>query len=372
MVVESRTLARSFRRAGEGDAARTSPLDARVAIALAESDEALRSIAAAPARTRRPSSVLAALQDLALAGRAPALAAAHADRDGGAAAVAAVELLVRTPDLVMATAARRPVRADETGRCAVLHPAIAEAADRVGASAIGLVDVDGGVGLNLTVDRVAVRHGDGAMLGDPSSVRHTANVVGDRIVPSRVLPEVVTRILVDRDPFDVTDPDDTRWLRACVPPDQPERRARLDAELALAASAPPDVVRGDAVDVLSEVVADVPSDALPVVVTTWSLSRRSRDERLRMLERLDASATDRAVAWITVEGVGVAPGVPTLGDRRGSGHSIVGLTLVEGQTLRSEAIGRCWSRGRWMSWLADTGDDRPAVSPAPAPRRASR
>ncbi|WP_238443375.1 DUF2332 domain-containing protein [Salsipaludibacter albus] len=371
-MVESRTLARSYRRAGEGEAARTSPLDARVAIALAESDEAMRAIAAAPAHGRRPSAVLAALQDLALAGRAPALASAHADRDGDAAAVAAVALLVTTPDLVMATAARRPVRADETGRCAVLHPAIAEAAARVGASTIGMVDLDGGAGLNLTVDRAAVRHGDGGMLGDPSSVRHTAEVVGDRSVPWRVLPEVVTRILVDRDPFDVTDPDDTRWLRACVPPDHPERRARLDDELALAASAPPTVVRGDAVDVLSEVVADMPLDALPVVVTTWSLARRSREERLRMMEHLDASATDRPVAWITVEGVGVAPAVPTLGDRRGSGHSIVGLTIVEAQTLRSEAIGRCWSRGRWMSWLADTRGDRTAVSPAPAPRPASR
>jgi hypothetical protein len=38
-------------------------------------------------------------------------------------------------------------------------------------------------------------------------------------------------------------------------------------------------------------------------------------------------------------GVGVAPAIPTLGDRRASGHSI---------------IGRCWSRGRLLAWLADS------------------
>jgi hypothetical protein len=47
-----------------------------------------------------------------------------------------------------------------------------------------------------------------------------------------------------------------------------------------------------------------------------------------------------------------APAVPTLGDRRASGHSIVGLALFGHSSLRAEAIGRCWSRGRLLAWLA--------------------
>src|SRR5919201_673001 len=50
------------------------PLYGRVAVALSESDEALRAIDAAPARKRHPTVILAALHDVALAGRAPALA----------------------------------------------------------------------------------------------------------------------------------------------------------------------------------------------------------------------------------------------------------------------------------------------------------
>jgi hypothetical protein len=52
--------------------------------------------------------------------------------------------------------------------------------------------------------------------------------------------------------------------------------------------------------------------------------------------------------------VGVAPEIPTLGDRRASGHSIVGLAVLDRSTLRAEALGRCWSRGRLLSWLADS------------------
>jgi hypothetical protein len=50
-----------YRRFGEVDAAGTSPLYERIALALSESDEALRAIEAAPARKRQPTVILAAL-----------------------------------------------------------------------------------------------------------------------------------------------------------------------------------------------------------------------------------------------------------------------------------------------------------------------
>jgi hypothetical protein len=76
--------------------------------------------------------ILAALPDLALGGRAPALAAAYATADGDAAARAAIDTLLRMTDSVVAIAVRRRTRTNETGRCAVLYPAIAEAAHRAG------------------------------------------------------------------------------------------------------------------------------------------------------------------------------------------------------------------------------------------------
>ncbi|WP_197972487.1 MULTISPECIES: DUF2332 domain-containing protein [Streptomyces] len=344
-----------YRRFGEVDAAETSPLYARVAVALSESDEALRAIEAAPARRRHPTVILAALHDLALAGHAPALAAAHAAADGDAAARAAIDTLLRMTDSVVAVAVRRKTRPNETGRCAVLYPAIAEAARRVGAHAVGLIDVGCSAGLNLNVDRVGLTYSNGPSLGDPSSpVQMSSSTVGDRPVPTRAMPEVVARVGVDLDPVDVTDADEARWLRACLWPDQRERLARLDAEMALAATAPPLLLQGDPVEVLPEAFARVPADALPVVTTTWALSQFTLESRLRFLHRLDEAATGRAVAWVSVEGVGVAPAIPTLGDRRASGHSIIGLAVFEQSALRAEAIGRCWSQGRMLAWLAES------------------
>ena len=105
---------------------------------------------------------------------------------------------------------------------------------------------------------------------------------------------------------------------------------------------------------MPDAFARVPADALPVVTTTWALSRFPLESRLRFLHRLDEAAAGRAVAWVSAEGVGVAPAIPTLGDRRASGHSIIGLAVFDGSALRAEAVGRCWSQGRLLAWLADS------------------
>jgi hypothetical protein len=360
------TLAQAYRRFAEADRSDASPLYRRIALALSESDQALRAIEAVPARKRNPAVILAALHDLALAGRAPALAAAYASAadggDGGdcgggdgAAGGAAIDTLLRMTDAIADIAVRRPVRADETGRYAVLYPAITEAARRAGADAVGLIDLGCSAGLNLNVDRVGITYSDGPSLGDPSSpVQQSSSIVHDRPLPTRAMPEVVARIGVDLDPVDVTEADDARWLRACLPPDQPERRARLDAEMALAATAPRLLLRGDPVQLLPDAIASVPAGVLPVVTTTWALSQFSLEARQRFLRRLEEAATGRAVAWVSAEGVGVAPTVPTLGDRPASGHSIIGLALFGRSARPAEAIARCWSRGRFLAWLTDS------------------
>jgi hypothetical protein len=199
-------------------------------------------------------------------------------------------------------------RIKETGQCAaVLYPAIAEAARRVASDAVGLIDLGSSAGLNLEVDRVRITYSNGQSLGDSSSpVQLSCSIVRNRPIPARSMPEVVARIGLDLDP----------------------------------------------VEVLPDAVASVPAHALPVVVTAWALSRFPLELRLRFLQRLGDAARDRAVVWVSAEGVGVAPAIPTLGDRRASGHSIIGLAVFDRSALRAEAIGRCWSRGRWLLWLA--------------------
>jgi len=112
--------------------------------------------------------------------------------------------------------------------------------------------------------------------------------------------------------------------------------------MALAATAPPLLLQGDAVEVVPDAFARVPADALPVVTTTWALSHFPLESRLRFLHRLDEAAAGRAVAWVSGEGVGVAPTIPTLGDRRASGHSIIGLETDSRPSARRAEGGAGW------------------------------
>jgi hypothetical protein len=124
----------------------------------------------------------------------------------------------------------------------------------------------------------------------------------------------------------------------------------------LAAAEPPMLVAGEVVDALPDAIASVPDGVLPVMITTWVLSNLDLEGRLRFLQRLDEAATRRPVAWVSVEGVGVAPGIPTYGDRRASGHSIIGVSVFEHSALRATAVGRCWLRGEMLAWLAEAPD----------------
>jgi hypothetical protein len=63
--------------------------------------------------------------------------------------------------------------------------------------------------------------------------------------------------------------------------------------------------------------------------------------------------TSDVVRW-PYAAAGVAPTIPTRGDRRASGHNIIGLAVFDRAALRAEAIGRCWSQGRLLAWLADS------------------
>ncbi len=245
---------------------------------------------------------------------------------------------------------RRPVTS-RTGRCAVLYPAVAEAARRAGATAVGLIDVECSAGPGLLLDRVGLVYDSGQALGDGSSpVQLSASVVGRRPIPDRSVPPVTARIGIDRSLADA--PEAARSLRTALETGDPDGTADRGAASVLTASGHLQLLPGEVLDRLPEAVERVPADALPVVTTAWALARLSPAGRLRFLQRLGDAATGRPVAWVSAEGVGVAPAVPTLGDRRASGHSILGVAVLDASSVTAAAVGRCWSRGRMLAWLA--------------------
>src|SRR5690606_22878949 len=88
----------------------------------------------------------------------------------------------------------------ETMHAGVLVPAIAEAARRLRARAVAIIDVGHPAGPNLRIDQVFVRYTSGQSLGDPSSaIQESCTLRGEGLLPDLALPDVVARVGIERD-----------------------------------------------------------------------------------------------------------------------------------------------------------------------------
>jgi len=227
---------------------------------------------------------------------------------------------------------RRATQTNEAGRCALLLPVLAALPQP-----LALLEVGASAGLGLHPDRYAYRYGD-VQLGDADLVLE-CTPHGSPPLPER-LPDIRWRCGIDLDPLDVSDAEDVRWLETLVWPEAEDRRRRIREAVDLARQDPPRVVRGDAVDTLREVVAQVPDGLTPLVVSSGTLiylPGLRRAEFRRLVRELDcrflALEGLRVFPDLTPELLPATPGTPFL------------VTLDERPVALADA------HGRWLTWL---------------------
>src|SRR5262249_48051740 len=124
------------------------------------------------------------------------------------------------------------------------------------------------------------------------------------------IPDVAVRVGLDRDPIDVDDAGDARWLLACVWPDT-GRLERTAGALRLAVEARPHVRRGAMVDDLDATLDGQGGDGLAVVLTSVAYSYLDRESRQRFVDHLAGAAVRRPVIWLSFEPPGVVDRFPT-------------------------------------------------------------
>jgi len=191
---------------------------------------------------------------------------------------------------------------NEAARCAVLLPQLARIP-----GPLALLEVGASAGLCLYPDRYAYRYtsDDGTVTTldptEPSGVVIDCDL-SDAAPPTR-LPEVVWRGGIDLNPLDPADPDTLAWLDALVWPEHEDRRARLRAAMAVAASDPAPIRAGDLNDLIADAAASAPADATLVVFHTAVLAYLSPEDR----ERFRRTMADTDAVWLSNEGLGVFP-----------------------------------------------------------------
>ena len=281
-----------------------SPLYERISLAVAGDRDLLDLVRAAPPAAHMPLTLLGAVHYLLLDGLEHPLAdvyAGRSDADPGPLFLDVCRLRRREVTALLAT---RRVQTNDCGRSAVIGPGLTWLASRL-EGPFALVDVGASAGINLLCDRYRIDYGPHGATGPVDSpVRIGCRVVAGAPPIAARLPGFLARVGIDRSPVNLADPDDARWLLACVWPDT-GRLERTAASIRLARADPPGVIAGDATETLPGVLSDLPEAATAIVVTTSAFAYLGIEERRRFVAVLETESHRRRIAWLSAENPGV-------------------------------------------------------------------
>ncbi len=283
-------LAATYADFGRRWARDTSPLYADWAAGIASDPELVHRIAALPRARQQPNLIFASARWVG----AP-LETFSSARDW---------FLDHWADIV-ATASTRTTQTNEVGRCATWHPPLSR-----NDGPIALLEVGTAAGLCLYPDRYSVDYDTPAgrrrwdPVTGPSSVELACQLDDEASVPTRT-PEIVWRRGIDLNPIDVGDPAAIDWLATLVwpGPDHDARVTRLRAAAALVSAEPPEIVRGDLLETVTDAAAAAPADATVVVFHSAVLLYVDAAGRQKFAEIMAGlgDTIGRRVVWLSTE-----------------------------------------------------------------------
>ena len=264
----------------------------------------LAPVAAAPYGDAVLLRFLAAVHHLVLDGSAPELAAHYPSVGGVPGSDIGERFVAAVAEHEVAVSARLGlgVQTNEVGRSAALIGGYLTLARR--GLPLRVLEVGASAGLNLRFDRFRFEAGPQAFGPADSPLRFVDPWVGDPPALSGPL-DVASRRGCDVDPIDPTTDEGRLRLRSYVWPDQPVRRARLDAALLVAERLPVTVDRADAITWLGPLLAAPVPGVLTVVVHSIAFQYLSPPDRTAFLALLDDAGSrataDAPLAWLRME-----------------------------------------------------------------------
>ena len=239
---------------------------------------------------------------------------------------------------ITTTALARTTQTNEANRCATWLPPLSSIDGQV-----ALLEVGTAAGLCLFPDRYSVDYAtpSGVRRFDPvdgaSTVALACTVDDAASVPARH-PEIVWRRGIDLDPIDAADRDVVAWLANLIwpGPDHDARVARLRGAAEIVAADPPQIVRGNLLERVTDVAAQAPADATLVVfhsAVLLYLDDAQRRQFATIMAGLSA-VIDRRVVWLSNETMGTLPEI----DAQVPADTVTNHRFVQTQDGRAIAL----------------------------------
>ena len=152
-------------------------------------------------------------------------------------------------------------------------------------------------------------------------------------------PLIIRRRGVDLQPLDVNDEAAVRLLECFIWPDQETRMSRLRAAIELAREDPPELLRGDYVDLLPSLLADRDPAVVTVVFQSVSTVYLSGERYAQLRQVVDRA--DPPVAWISTR---------RFDEEETNVESGFELELKLPHEDRSRLVAHMGYHGQWLEW----------------------
>ncbi|HET7089463.1 MAG TPA: DUF2332 domain-containing protein [Anaerolineae bacterium] len=336
-------LSRRFHRFATLETGGSSPLYERLCLGISQDADVLA--LAAQARSHPvPNILLAAVHYLLLKGVQHPLAAfypsvSNETHPGGDPYPHFRAFCIEHRDEILNLIRTRLVQTNEVHRCAYLALAFGIVAERAGHRPLALIDVGTSAGLNLLWDRFGYDYGR-RRLGDPGApVQLTCELRGVRRppIPER-LPAVASRAGIDLSPVDVRDPDAVLWFRALIWPEHRERVELLMRAIQLARQDPPELIAGDALELLPQVIAAVPRGTPVCVFHTHTANQFPREAREQLIALIEEHGRRRDVYRVSAEWIGTP-------------QTQLELVAYEQGVKTEKLLAYVDGHARWIEWL---------------------
>ncbi len=236
--------------------------------------------------------------------------------------------------------AEQPVQTNEVQRSWGMLPGFLIVGG--GGMPLDLVELGPSAGLNLYWDRYRYRYAEHEW--GPESAKLELAGAARRPPPAELFAlrvEVRLRVGIDRRPVDVTTEHGARLLQAFVWADQEHRLERLRRAIAIVREEPPELLCGDFVELLPELLAGRDPEALTVVFDSTSLVYVPEPDVARVRAAIEEAGAHGPLAWVSYE-------LPADAERPYASFSLEAQVWPGGER---RVLARLDGHANWLEWV---------------------
>ncbi|UOR12883.1 DUF2332 domain-containing protein [Halobacillus amylolyticus] len=228
------------------------------------------------------------------------------------------------------------VQTNEVRRCAYLYPVFCYIYQQTN-KPLFLIEIGTSAGLQLLWDHYSYSYESNKLYGNKNSSVHLTSKIREGDISHNLLsltPPVNDRLGIDLHISDLTNEEDYLWLKALIWPEHKERLKHFEDSVKQLRLNPPNLMKGDGVALLSEVVEDIPADNTICIFHTHVANQMSKSVKNELIQIVSEIGSCRDIFHI----------YNNIDDRKLHVDSI-----INGK-VKHKTVGETDGHGRWFDW----------------------